>query len=104
VYVYGDEFIAEDLTIENTAGRVGQALALYAAPARGGFRTVRLLRDQDTLYTHEGSVLHFKACNIEGGVSSPRGSSALSRPPPPCWAIARDSAQAQPAGLRLPYA
>jgi|GEM_PF-518073 len=68
VYVYGDEFIAEDLTIENTAGNVGQALALYAAPPRGGFRNVRLLGNQDTLYTHEGSVLHFKDCYIEGTV------------------------------------
>ncbi len=68
LYVYGDEFIAEDLTIENTAGNVGQALALYAAPPRGGFRNVRLLGNQDTLYTHEGSVLHFKDCYIEGTV------------------------------------
>lgn len=104
MYVYGDEFIAGDLTIENTAGRVGQALSLYAAPARGGFRNVRLLGHQHALSIHEGSVLHFRDCHIDGGVSSPRGSSALSQPPPPCRASARDSAQAQPAGLRLPYA
>lgn len=36
VYVYGDEFIAEDLTIENTAGNVRQVLALYAESPRGG--------------------------------------------------------------------
>lgn len=68
LYVYGDEFIAEQLTVENTAGNVGQALAVYAAPPRGGFRNVRLLANQDTLYTHEGSVLHFKDCYIEGTV------------------------------------
>ena len=73
MYVYGDEYIAEDLTLENTAGRVGQALSLYAAPARGGFHDVRLVGHQDTLYTHEGSVLHFTACTIEDGVSSPGG-------------------------------
>lgn len=104
MYVYGNELIAEDLTNENTAGRVGQALSLYAPPARDGFRNVRLLGHQDDLSIHEGSVLHLKDCHIDGGVSPPRGSSALSRPPPPCRASARDSAQAQHAGLRLPYA
>lgn len=104
MYVYGDEYIAEDLTLENTAGRVGQALSLYAAPARGGFRNVRLLGHQDALSIHEGSVLHFKDCHIDGGVSSPRGSSVLSRPPPSCRASTRDSAQAQPASVHLPYA
>ncbi|WDS35207.1 pectinesterase family protein [Pseudoxanthomonas sp.] len=68
MYVYGDGFIAEDLTIENTAGNVGQALALYAAAPHAGFRNVRLLGNQDTLYTHLGSVLHFKDCYIEGTV------------------------------------
>lgn len=68
MYVYGDRFIAQDLTVENTAGNVGQALALYVAAAHAGFRNVRLLGNQDTLYTHIGSVIHFKDCYIEGSV------------------------------------
>lgn len=68
VYVYGDAFVAEDLTIENTAGRVGQAVALSVQAPHAGFRNVRLLGHQDTLYTHTGSVVHFKDCYIEGTV------------------------------------
>ncbi len=49
MYVYGDAFIARDLTIENTAGNVGQALALYVAAPHAGFRNVRLLGKRDTL-------------------------------------------------------
>lgn len=68
LFVHGDAFIAEDLTIENTAGPVGQALALSVRAPRAGFRNVRLLGHQDTLYTHTGSVVHFKDCYIEGSV------------------------------------
>lgn len=68
MFVEGDEFIAEDLTIQNTAGRVSQALALSVRAPRAGFRNVRLLGHQDTLYTHTGSVIHFKDCYIEGTV------------------------------------
>ncbi len=68
MYVYGDHFIAEDLTIENTAGNVGQALALSVQAPHAAFRNVRLLGNQDTLYTHVGSVIHFKDCYIEGTI------------------------------------
>lgn len=67
-FVDGDDFIASDLTIANTAGPVGQALALSVRGPRAGFRSVRLLGHQDTLYVHEGSRVHIKDSYIEGTV------------------------------------
>jgi len=65
--VQGNDFIAENLTIENTAGRVGQAVALHAEGDRGVFINCRLLGNQDTLYAAtENSRQFYKDCDIEG--------------------------------------
>lgn len=63
----GNDFIAKNLTIENTAGRVGQAVALHVEGDRCVFINCRLLGNQDTLYaTTEHSRQFYKDCYIEG--------------------------------------
>jgi pectinesterase len=65
--VIADDFYAENLTIENTAGAVGQALALYVMGDRSVFRNCRILGNQDTLYTDgQNSRQYFEGCYIEG--------------------------------------
>lgn len=54
LFAGADDFIAEDLSIVNGAGRgedVGQAVALYADGDRAVFRRCRLIGWQDTLFT-----------------------------------------------------
>ncbi len=65
--VEADDFYAENLTIENTAGPVGQAVALHVEGDRCAFRNCRFLGHQDTLYTAgQNSRQYFKDCYIEG--------------------------------------
>lgn len=65
--VQGDDFRAENLTIENTAGPVGQAVALAVEADRCVFRHCRILGCQDTLYADgSNSRQHFIQCYIEG--------------------------------------
>jgi len=67
VLVSGNDFIAKNLTIANTAGRVGQAVALDAEGDRCVLINCRLLGNQDTLYAAtENSRQFYKDCYIEG--------------------------------------
>jgi pectinesterase len=67
VLVQGEDFRAENLTIENTAGRVGQAVALHVEGDRAVFVNCRLLGNQDTLYTATDTSRQFYfKCHIEG--------------------------------------
>jgi pectinesterase len=67
VLVQGNDFIAHNLTIENTAGPVGQAVALHVEGDRCAIINCRLLGNQDTLYAGtEGSRQFYKDCYIEG--------------------------------------
>lgn len=67
VLVQGNDFTAENLTIENTSGRVGQAVALHVEGDRCAFINCKLLGNQDTLYTAtENSRQYYKDCYIEG--------------------------------------
>jgi pectinesterase len=67
VLVQGNDFSAENLTIENTAGRVGQAVALHAEGDRCVIKNCRLLGNQDTLYVAtENSRQLYIDCYIEG--------------------------------------
>lgn len=67
VLVHGDDFVAENLTIENTAGRVGQAVALHVEGDRAIIKNCRLLGNQDTLYTAtQNSRQYYKDSYIEG--------------------------------------
>jgi pectinesterase len=61
------DFTAENITFENSAGEVGQAVALRTTGQRNTFRNCRILGSQDTLYVHEGRS-YFKDCYIEGRV------------------------------------
>jgi len=52
--VLADDFQADNLTIENSAGNTGQALALTVTADRAIFKKVRLLGYQDTLFAQYG--------------------------------------------------
>lgn len=67
VLVQGNDVTLENLTIENTAGRVGQAVALHVEGDRIIVRNCRILGNQDTLYTaKEESRQYYENCFIEG--------------------------------------
>lgn len=76
VYIYGDGFSAENITFQNTAGPVGQAVALFVAGDKAKFTNCRMLGFQDTLYTYgHGSRQFYYKCYIEGTVDFIFGSS-----------------------------
>jgi pectinesterase len=54
VYVDADDFSAENITFENSAGPVGQALALRVDSDRAVFRNCRFLGWQDTILLNRG--------------------------------------------------
>ena len=60
-------FYAENLTIRNTSGNVGQAEALYTGADAHIFRNCRLTGFQDTYKANVGSRGYFTGCLIEGG-------------------------------------
>ncbi|HEY8938348.1 MAG TPA: pectinesterase family protein [Cyclobacteriaceae bacterium] len=67
VKVAGDDFYAENITFENTAGPVGQAVALHVEADRCVFRHCRFIGNQDTIYAaRENSRQYFLNCYIEG--------------------------------------
>jgi pectinesterase len=67
VLVQGNDFIAQNLTIANTAGQVGQAVALHVEGDRCAIINCCLLGNQDTLYAAtENSRQFYKDCYIEG--------------------------------------
>ena len=63
----GPDFLAENLTFANTAGEVGQAVALRTTGERQAFIKCRMTGWQDTLYVHTGTA-YFRECYIEGRV------------------------------------
>lgn len=67
VLVDAPNTIIENLTIENAAGRVGQAVALHVEADRFICRNCILKGNQDTLYAaREGSRQYYENCDIEG--------------------------------------
>ncbi|MGO4819052.1 pectinesterase family protein [Flavobacterium sp. W22_SRS_FP1] len=67
VLVEGNDFFAKNLTIQNSSGEVGQAVALNVNANRIVFSNCSFLGNQDTLYTSgEGTKNYFKDCYIEG--------------------------------------
>jgi pectinesterase len=67
VKVLGDGFHAENITFENSAGPVGQAVALHVEADRTVFINCRFIGNQDTIYTGGlYSRMYFKDCYIEG--------------------------------------
>ncbi len=68
-YIYAPDFYAENITFENTAGRVGQAVACFVSGDRAYFKNCRFLGNQDTLYTYgKHSRQYYEGCYIEGTV------------------------------------
>lgn len=66
-YVFADGFTAENITFENSAGPVGQAVAVRVDSDRVVFRNCRFLGFQDTLYTYgKNSRQYYFKCYIEG--------------------------------------
>ena len=67
VLVDAPDVIIENLTIQNTAGRVGQAVALHVEGDRFVCKNCVLKGNQDTLFTaREGSRQYYQNCYIEG--------------------------------------
>lgn len=67
VRVDGNGITFRNITIENNAARLGQAVALHTQGDRLAFVNCRILGNQDTVYT--GGIntrLYFKDCHIEG--------------------------------------
>lgn len=65
--VEGSGITFRNLTIENNAAPLGQAVALHTEGDRLVFLNCRLLGNQDTVYTGAaGTRLFFKNCYIEG--------------------------------------
>jgi pectinesterase len=62
-----DDFTAENLTFENSAGPVGQALAIRVDGDRAAFRNCRFLGWQDTILLNRGRQ-YFENCYVEGHV------------------------------------
>lgn len=67
--VLGNSLTFKNLTIQNTAGQVGQAVALHAEGDRLVFENCRFLGNQDTMFASgENSRQYYKNCYIEGTV------------------------------------
>lgn len=66
VLVQANDCVLENLTIENTAGRVGQAVALAIEADRFAAKKCHILGNQDTLYTAKDGRNYFESCLITG--------------------------------------
>lgn len=82
VFLYGDDFLAENITIENAAGEgreIGQACAITVDADRVAFINCRFIANQDTIYTYgKGQRQYFYNCWIEGTTDFIFGAST-------CW-------------------
>lgn len=66
-FIFGDNFKAVNLSFENSAGPVGQAVAVRVDGDKAIFLNCRFLGNQDTLYLHgRDSRQYYKNCYIEG--------------------------------------
>ncbi len=75
VTVQADDFMARNITFENSAGPVGQAVAVAVSSDRAIFRKCRFLGWQDTLWVN-GNRQYFEDCHIAGHVDFVFGASA----------------------------
>lgn len=65
--IQGNDIKMKNITIENNAARLGQAVALHTEGTRIVFVNCRFLGNQDTIYTGGiETMLYFKDCYIEG--------------------------------------
>lgn len=67
VKISGNRFRAENISFRNSAGPVGQALALYVDADKAVFKNCRFIGNQDTIFAAgENSRQLFDSCYIEG--------------------------------------
>lgn len=65
--VSGNRFSAENISFVNSAGRVGQALAVYVDGNEAVFKNCKFIGNQDTLFAAgENCKQYFFQCYIEG--------------------------------------
>ncbi|WP_269241437.1 pectinesterase family protein [Flavobacterium limnophilum] len=65
--IQGNDCTIENLTVENTAGRIGQAVALHTEGDRVSVTNCSILGNQDTLYLAKGGTRnYFENCYING--------------------------------------
>ena len=65
--IEGNDITLKNITIENAAAKLGQAVALHTEGDRLVFVNCRFLGNQDTVYTGVANTrLYFKDCYIEG--------------------------------------
>lgn len=64
--VQADDVVLKNLTIENSSGEVGQAVALSVTSNRVVVVNCKLVGNQDTLYATGTGKQYFKNCYIEG--------------------------------------
>lgn len=75
-FIFGDHFKAFNITFENSAGPVGQAVAVRVDSDHASFENCKFLGNQDTVYLHGfHSKQYYKDCYIEGTVDFIFGSS-----------------------------
>ncbi|WP_416444871.1 pectinesterase family protein [Leeuwenhoekiella sp. A16] len=68
-FVFGNDFKASNITFQNSAGKVGQAVAVRVDSDRAIFKNCNFLGNQDTLYLHgKGARQYFTNCLISGTV------------------------------------
>lgn len=67
ILILGCDFRAENITFENNAPQLGQAVAVHVEGDRVVFKNCRLLGNQDTLFTGNGDSRQlYLSCYIEG--------------------------------------
>jgi pectinesterase len=67
IKISGNRFVAENITFANSAGPVGQAVALHVEAGKAVFKNCRFTGNQDTIYaTGENSRQLFLNCYVEG--------------------------------------
>jgi pectinesterase len=66
-FLDADDFTVENMTIQNDAGPVGQALAIAVNGDRVVFRNCRFLGHQDTVFLNRGRQ-YFDGCSIVGTI------------------------------------
>ena len=64
--VEADEVLLKNLTIENSSGEVGQAIALSITATKVKVENCKILGFQDTLYASGNGKQYFKNCFISG--------------------------------------
>jgi pectinesterase len=73
--INGDAFEADNITFENTAGPVGQAVAIVIRSDKAVFKHCRFLGDQDTLFADFGRQYYLDSY-VTGGVDFIFGNAA----------------------------